>query len=131
QFRLPFRTSAPRMPSFVGARPARLLRRRSGVLLRGSSLMNADPSRRWLLGAAAAGVLAGLAGCSRPNSQTAEGGLVDLRGRPLGVTPPLSRLSVDDGRYLVALALIHPDPVSVLAAWSGDVHRISPEMYAA
>lgn len=93
--------------------------------------MNADPSRRWLLGAAAAGVLAGLAGCSRPNSQTAEGGLVDLRGRPLGVTPPLSRLSVDDGRYLVALALIHPDPVSVLAAWSGDVHRISPEMYAA
>ena len=27
--------------------------------------------------------------------------------------------------------MIHPDPVSVLAAWSGDVNRISPEMYAA
>src|SRR5690606_27487065 len=33
--------------------------------------------------------------------------------------------------YLIALALIHPDPVSLLSAWSGDVNRISPEMHAA
>lgn len=55
----------------------------------------------------------------------------DLRGRALAITPPLNQLSIDDGRYLLALSLIHPDPISLLAAWSGDVNRISPEMYAA
>lgn len=89
-------------------------------------------SRRGLLGAAGAGLLMGAAACSRQDAPApTEGGLVDLRGRTLDVSPPLQRLSIDDGRYLIALALIHPDPVSVLSAWSGDVHRISPEMYDA
>ncbi len=59
------------------------------------------------------------------------GPLVDLRDRPLNAAPPVSRLTIDDGRYLIGLALIHPDPVSVLSGWSGDVNRISPEVYAA
>lgn len=57
--------------------------------------------------------------------------LTDLRGRSVNVAPPVSRLTIDDGRYLIGLALIHPDPVGVLAGWSGDVNRISPEIYAA
>lgn len=86
---------------------------------------------------AALGLFAGLplvlAGCGRSegNSAAPAGGLTDLRERPLGVTPPVSRLTIDDGRYLIALALIHPDPVSLLTGWSGDVNRISPDMFAA
>ena len=40
-------------------------------------------------------------------------------------------MSIDDSRFLIALSLIHPDPVSLLAAWAGDVNRLSPEIYAA
>ena len=85
---------------------------------------------------AALGLLAGLplvlAGCGRGEDKGAAGaGLADLRDRALAVTPPVSRLTIDDGRYLIALALIHPDPVSLLTGWSGDVNRISPEMFAA
>lgn len=89
-------------------------------------------SRRSLLALGGALSLAGLAGCARQaDAPAASGGLTDLRDRALSVTPPVSRLSIDDGRYLIGLSLIHPDPVGVLAAWSGDVNRISPEMYAA
>ncbi len=65
------------------------------------------------------------------NAGVESGPLTDLRDRTLDVAPPVSRLTIDDGRYLIGLALIHPDPVSVLAGWSGDVNRISPEIYAA
>ncbi len=85
-------------------------------------------SRRRLF--ASAGAFCALAACGRTASAPV-GALQDLRGRTLNITPPLAKLSIDDGRYLIALALIHPDPVSLLAAWSGDVNRISPEMYAA
>lgn len=87
-------------------------------------------SRRTLLAFAGA---AALAGCG-PRGQDAAApaaALKDLRDRTLAITPPVTKMTIDDGRYLIALALIHPDPVSVLAAWSGDVNRISPEMYAA
>ena len=60
-----------------------------------------------------------------------EGDLRDLRDRPVQALPSGGKLSIDDGRYLIALSLIHPDPVSLLAAWGGDVNRISPEMHAA
>lgn len=75
-----------------------------------------------------------LAACgqgSDKGAQSGNGPLVDLQDRPLNLTPPLDRLTIDDGRYLIALALIHPDPVSLLAGWSGDVNRISPEMFEA
>lgn len=93
--------------------------------------MSMQLSRRAMLAGGAAGALVIASGCSRESTSGAGGDLVDLRDRPLGVTPPIDRLSIDDGRYLIGLSLIHPDPVSLLAAWSGDVNRISPEMYAA
>lgn len=89
-------------------------------------------SRRLMLGAAGVGLLMAAAGCKPREAAGAAGaGLVDLRDRPLDLTPPVGKLSIDDGRYLIGLSLIHPDPVSLLAAWSGDVNRLSPEMYAA
>src|SRR5690606_20192614 len=90
-----------------------------------------DISRRRAL-ALLAGLPLAMAGCGRAGESAAAGGdLKDLRDRALGVSPPVSKLTIDDGRYLIALSLIHPDPVSLLSGWSGDVNRISPEMFAA
>jgi len=89
-------------------------------------------TRRALFAQASAAGLLLTAGCGREQGATQQAeALTDLRDRPLSVAPPVTRMSIDDGRYLIALSLIHPDPVSVLCAWSGDVNRISEEMYAA
>lgn len=56
--------------------------------------------------------------------------LVDLRGRKVTVPDTVRRISIDDGRFLVALSLIQPDPVKWLAAWPRDVHRIGDATYA-
>src|SRR5690554_1232181 len=88
-------------------------------------------SRRGLMLGAGALVLGGAACGQRPGEANGVSTLTDLRDRPLNVSPPVSRLTIDDGRYLIGLALIHPDPVSLLSAWSGDINRISPEMHAA
>lgn len=88
------------------------------------------PGRRALLLGAAA-LVAGAGACSRRDGASPSSLLKDLRDRPLAVTPPVGKLSIDDSRFLIALSLIHPDPVSLLAAWAGDVNRLSPEIYAA
>ncbi|SEH13203.1 iron complex transport system substrate-binding protein [Sphingopyxis sp. YR583] len=75
-----------------------------------------------------------LAGCGKGEDGTKgdkKAALTDLRDRPLDLTSPATPLTIDDGRYLIALSLIHPDPVSLLSGWSGDVNRISPEQYKA
>lgn len=90
------------------------------------------PGRRaLLLGAAALVAVAGAGACTRRDGASPSSLLKDLRDRPLAVTPPVGKLSIDDSRFLIALSLIHPDPVSLLAAWAGDVNRLSPEIYAA
>lgn len=56
--------------------------------------------------------------------------ITDIRGRSVAVprtTTP--KLLIDDGRYLIALSLIHPDPVSLIAAWPRDINRISQHTY--
>ncbi len=75
-----------------------------------------------------------LAGCGKGDAGAKNDDAVtlkDLRDRPLRPGLPATPLTIDDGRYLIALSLIHPDPVSLLAGWSGDVNRISPEQYKA
>lgn len=59
----------------------------------------------------------------------AETSFTDLRGRTVTIEGPVSRIAIDDGRYLMALALIHPDPVSVLAGWPQDVHRVGRDFH--
>jgi iron complex transport system substrate-binding protein len=54
----------------------------------------------------------------------------DVRGRSVVLSRPAQRLLIDDGRYLVALALIHPEPASLIAAWPRDVNRIGEQMHA-
>ncbi|MET4682101.1 ABC transporter substrate-binding protein [Brevundimonas faecalis] len=96
-------------------------------------MMAMKPGRRaLLLGAAALLAGAGASACTRREGGVASSSLLtDLRDRPLAITPPVTKLSIDDSRFLIALSLIHPDPVSLLAAWAGDVNRLSPEIYAA
>lgn len=57
--------------------------------------------------------------------------LTDIRGRSVELAGPVERIAIDDGRFLVALSLIHPDPVGLLAAWPGDVNRLGEDAYAA
>ncbi len=87
--------------------------------------------RRALLLGAAALMATGAAACTRRDQAAPTSLLTDLRDRPLAITPPVTKLSIDDSRFLIALSLIHPDPVSLLAAWAGDVNRLSPDIYAA
>lgn len=61
------------------------------------------------------------------SAQTAT--IKDLRGRSVTVPAPAKRILIDDGRYLIALALIHPNPVSVLSAWPRDINRIGDKTY--
>ncbi|MFD2033118.1 hypothetical protein ACFSKM_27935 [Ancylobacter dichloromethanicus] len=61
----------------------------------------------------------------------AEIALTDVTGREVTLAAPAHRLLIDDGRFLIALALIHRDPVSVLAAWPRDINRIGTHTYEA
>lgn len=53
----------------------------------------------------------------------------DLRGRTVQLQQPAKRVLIDDGRFLVALSLIHKDPVSVLAGWPRDINRVGEKTY--
>jgi iron complex transport system substrate-binding protein len=53
----------------------------------------------------------------------------DLKGRSVSLPRLPRRLLIDDGRYLVALSLIHPDPPSLLAGWPRDINRIGDSAY--
>ena len=75
------------------------------------------PGRRALLLGALA-LVAGAGACTRRGDAGPSSLLKDLRDRPLAITPPVGKLSIDDSRFLIALSLIHPDPVSLLAAWA-------------
>lgn len=55
--------------------------------------------------------------------------VTDVRGRRVEVPAGPPRLLIDDGRVLLALALIHPDPVSLLTAWPHDVNRLGQDVY--
>lgn len=55
--------------------------------------------------------------------------VTDLRQRTVSLKVPARRLLIDDGRFLTALALIHRDPVSVLAGWPRDINRLGDATY--
>lgn len=55
--------------------------------------------------------------------------VTDLRGRTVTVPDMPASIAVDDGRFLLALALIDPEPASHLAAWPHDVNRLGEAYY--
>lgn len=84
-----------------------------------------------LLGVLALAFQLGRSNSAEPPAGTASApaALTDVRGRPIDIAAPATRIAIDDSRYLVALSLIHPDPVSVLAAWPKDINRLGEESY--
>lgn len=56
--------------------------------------------------------------------------VTDVRGRTVEVPESASRIAIDDSRFLIALSLIHEDPVSILAAWAHDANRLGADVYA-
>lgn len=54
----------------------------------------------------------------------------DIVGRDVVLPKPATRILLGQGRHLPALALIHPDPVSLLAGWQGEMRRADPPTYA-
>lgn len=60
-------------------------------------------------------------------SQASE--IVDLRGRTVEVPDKIDTLTIDDGRYLIALSLLGPRPVDWLTAWPRDINRLGPATY--
>lgn len=55
--------------------------------------------------------------------------VTDIRGRQVTIPAGPPKLLIDDGRMLLALALIHPDPVSLIAAWPHDSDRLGQQVY--
>lgn len=73
---------------------------------------------------AAAAVLLGLGGTGY-----AEIALTDISGHKIVLPRPANRILITDGRFLMALALIDPDPVGRLVAWPHDIDHIGPETF--
>ncbi|MBW9062583.1 ABC transporter substrate-binding protein [Rhizobium herbae] len=55
--------------------------------------------------------------------------LTDALGRQVTIKAKPKAILLGSGFNLVALSLIHPDPVSLLAGWSGDMKGDNPEIY--
>ncbi|MFL9824309.1 ABC transporter substrate-binding protein [Rhodoplanes sp. SY1] len=79
-------------------------------------------SRRTLLttgAAAAAGTLAPRRARAAHDVIT----VTDVAGRRVEIARPVKRIVLGEGRQLITLSLVHPDPVSLLAGWPGDLVR--------
>jgi iron complex transport system substrate-binding protein len=55
--------------------------------------------------------------------------VTDAVGREVTIPARPKAVLLGSGFNLVALSLIHPDPVSLLAGWSGDMKNDNPEIY--
>ncbi len=55
--------------------------------------------------------------------------VTDAVGRVVTIPAKPKAILLGSGFNLVALSLIHPDPVSLLAGWSGDMKGDNPEIY--
>lgn len=55
--------------------------------------------------------------------------VTDAVGRQVEIPAKPKAVLLGSGFNLVALSLIHPDPVSLLAGWSGDMKNDNPEIY--
>jgi iron complex transport system substrate-binding protein len=53
----------------------------------------------------------------------------DITGQTISLPQPAKRILLAEGRQIIAISLIHPDPVSVLVGWLGDMRRSDPKTY--
>lgn len=57
--------------------------------------------------------------------------LTDIVGREVTLAVPAKRVIIGEGRQLLTLSLLHPDPVSILAGWAGDFKISGGKLYEA
>lgn len=55
--------------------------------------------------------------------------ITDIAGRTVTVERPVKRILLGEGRQLLAVSLIHPDPVSILAGWPADLIKQDATTY--
>lgn len=91
--------------------------------------MKRDLRHRKTLAAAILTLCTALAAAMVPFTANAAQTVTDLRGRTVSVPDNINTLAIDDGRFLLALALIDPNPVSRLAAWPKDINRLGEAYY--
>lgn len=56
--------------------------------------------------------------------------VTDITGRTVRLPQPAKRILLAEGRQILGLSLLHPDPVSLIAGWLGDFRRNDSETYA-
>ncbi len=57
--------------------------------------------------------------------------VTDIVGRKVSLDKPAKRVILGEGRQLTTLALLHPDPVSIVAGWTGDFKKSGGLLYEA
>lgn len=57
--------------------------------------------------------------------------VTDVVGREVSIPAPAKRVILGEGRQLVTLSLLVPDPVDILAGWAGDFARSGGLLYEA
>lgn len=55
----------------------------------------------------------------------------DLLGREVVLPQPPRRIALGQGRLLVLMGLVHPDPASLLCGWASDMTVVLPDEHAA
>ena len=56
--------------------------------------------------------------------------ITDLRGRSVTLPRPARRIVLGQGRHVLAMGLLHPDPVSLVVGWGDDLRVQNPPDYA-
>ena len=56
--------------------------------------------------------------------------ITDLAGREVRLPRPARRIVMTQGRHLPVLALLHPDPLSLIAGWAADLRQANAPEYA-
>jgi len=56
--------------------------------------------------------------------------VTDVMGRKAVLPRPARRVALAQGRHVLAMALLHPDPVSLVVGWGDDLRRMNPPDYA-
>lgn len=57
--------------------------------------------------------------------------ITDVLGRQVSLPRPARRIVLGQGRHVFAMALLHPDPVSLVVGWADDLRGLNPPDYAA
>lgn len=56
--------------------------------------------------------------------------LTDIAGRGVTLPGPARRIALTEARHVLAMGLLHPDPVSLIVGWGDDLRRMNPPDYA-